>query len=52
MQEVYYTVARIVQVFSSIDVPDTEPHVSVGEEKQNLTLVVASAEGCVVSLTR
>ncbi|KAM7195406.1 Cytochrome P450 [Rhypophila sp. PSN 637] len=48
--EVYYTVARVVQVFPRIEVPTSELDVAVGDETQNLTLVVSSAEGCVVSL--
>lgn len=48
--QVSYTVARIVQVFPIMEVPSTEPEVEVGMEKQNLTLVVSSADGCVVSL--
>ncbi|KHN98863.1 Cytochrome P450 [Metarhizium album ARSEF 1941] len=48
--EVAYTVARLVQVFPKIKLPPGEPAVKVGQEKQILTLVVASAEGCRVSL--
>ncbi|OTA88363.1 hypothetical protein M434DRAFT_80417 [Hypoxylon sp. CO27-5] len=48
--EVTYTVARLVQVFSRIEVPPGDPLVEVGKEKQALTLVVSSAEGCVVSM--
>ncbi|KAK2594964.1 hypothetical protein QQS21_007322 [Conoideocrella luteorostrata] len=50
MVEVTYTVARLVQIFPSINVPPGETVLNVGDEKQTLTLVVASAEGCVVSL--
>ncbi|KAI0114263.1 cytochrome P450 52A11 [Hypoxylon sp. NC0597] len=50
MLEVTYTVARIVQVFSRIEVPPGDPLVEVGKEKQILTLVVSSAEGCIVSM--
>ncbi|KAK1756234.1 cytochrome P450 [Echria macrotheca] len=48
--EVAYTVARVVQVFPQISVPPSEVPVAVGKEKQTLTLVVSSAEGCWVSL--
>lgn len=48
--EVAYTVARLVQIFPTIHVTPAEAAVEVGQEKQTLTLVVASAEGCVVSL--
>ncbi|KAL6413894.1 cytochrome P450 [Ilyonectria robusta] len=50
LMQVSYTVARMVQVFPKMEVPRTEPKVEVGMEKQNLTLVVSSADGCVVSL--
>jgi len=48
--EVAYTVARVVQVFPNIEVPPGEKIGTTGKEKQTLTLVVASAEGCRVSL--
>lgn len=48
--EVAYTVSRVVQVFPRIEVPPGEARVDAGQEKQTLTLVVASAEGCVVLL--
>ncbi|KAH7313319.1 cytochrome P450 [Stachybotrys elegans] len=48
--EVTYAVARIVQAFPWIEVPPGSQDVEVGMEKQTLTLVVASAEGCVVSM--
>jgi cytochrome P450 len=53
MMEVAYTIARILQCFPRIDVCAEERKtgvVGVGEEKQNLTLVVSSAEGCKVEL--
>ena len=48
--EAGYTVARLVQQFSSITVPDGEPDVKVGKEKQTLTLVVTPSDGCWVKL--
>jgi cytochrome P450 len=48
--EAAYTVARLVQRFPSITVPDGEPHVEVGKEKQTLTLVVSPSDGCWVKL--
>jgi hypothetical protein len=48
--EASYTIARIIQSFPMIDVPNTEPEVDVGQEKQILTLVVSSGEGCIVRL--
>ncbi|KAI0544108.1 cytochrome P450 [Xylaria curta] len=50
--EASYTVVRLVQAFPQITVPRTEPRVEVGDERQNLTLVVSCAEGCVVSMSR
>ncbi|KAI0866205.1 cytochrome P450 [Xylaria cubensis] len=50
--EASYTVVRLVQAFPQITVPSTEPQVGVGDERQNFTLVVSCAEGCVVSLSR
>ncbi|ROW15278.1 hypothetical protein VPNG_03003 [Cytospora leucostoma] len=49
--EISYTVCRIIQVFPNITVPPSEPHVDIGKEKQNLTLVVACADGCRLSLS-
>lgn len=48
--EVSYTVCRLIQVFPHIVVPDSEPRVEVGKERQSLTLVVAPADGCRLSL--
>lgn len=48
--EAGYTVARLVQRFPFINVPADDPHVEVGEEKQVLTLVVASGDGCRVQM--
>lgn len=50
MLEVSYVVARLIQVYPHIDLPDTEPLVKVGTERQRLTLVVASDDGCQVRL--
>lgn len=48
--EASYTVARILQVYPKIGLSSAEASVKVGEERQTLTLVVASAEGCKVQL--
>ena len=50
MLEASYTVARIVQRFPFITVPDGDSDVEVGKEKQTLTLVVACGEGCRLQL--
>ncbi len=44
--EAGYTIARLIQRFPSITVPAGDPVVQIGEEKQILTLVVASADVC------
>lgn len=48
--EASYAIARIVQTFPKIDVPEAEPDVPLGEERQTLTLVVSSTDGCRVVL--
>ena len=44
--EINYTVSRLIQVFPSITVPEDEPDVPIGDERQNLTLVVCATDGC------
>ncbi|EMD97755.1 hypothetical protein COCHEDRAFT_1085873, partial [Bipolaris maydis C5] len=48
--EAGYTVARLVQKFPFLTVPQDEPIVATGKEKQVLTLVVASGDGCRVHM--
>lgn len=48
--EAGYTIARIIQQFPSITIPEGEDTIQVGKEKQTLTLVVAPADGCRVQL--
>jgi cytochrome P450 len=48
--EAGYTVARLIQRFPFITVPKNEPVVATGKEKQTLTLVVASGDGCRVHM--
>ena len=48
--EAGYTVARLVQRFPFVEVPDGEEIVPIGKEKQTLTLVVAPGDGCKVHL--
>ncbi|KAL1882906.1 hypothetical protein Daus18300_000544 [Diaporthe australafricana] len=48
--EVSYTLCRVIQAFPYLSVPESEPRVEVGQERQTLTLVVASADGCRLSL--
>lgn len=44
--EASYTVARLVQRFPYFEVPAGDEIMKPGKERQTLTLVVASAEGC------
>ncbi|KAI0571343.1 N-alkane-inducible cytochrome P450 [Pyrenophora tritici-repentis] len=48
--EVGYTVARLVQKFPFLTVPQNEPTVAAGKENQVLTLVIASGDGCRVHM--
>ncbi|KAI4939601.1 uncharacterized protein J4E92_000887 [Alternaria infectoria] len=48
--EAGYTVARLVQMFPSMTVPKDDPIVPTGRERQTLTLVVASGDGCRVHM--
>lgn len=50
--EAGYTVVRMLQVFPHVELPPGEPESIVGKERQTLTLVVASGEGCRLKLTR
>lgn len=48
--EAGYTVARILQRFPYIEVPKDDGGRDIGQEKQVLTLVVASGDGCRLNL--
>ncbi|KAH8821917.1 cytochrome P450 [Xylogone sp. PMI_703] len=48
--EASYTIIRIIQTFPKLRLPPGIPIVPPGEEKQSLTIVVSSAEGCKVLL--
>ncbi|KAG2010662.1 hypothetical protein GB937_007628, partial [Aspergillus fischeri] len=50
LMEVSYTVVRLLQTFSSIILPKGEPIEPVGSERQRLTLVLSSADGCRVQI--
>ncbi|KAK5106304.1 hypothetical protein LTS08_000422 [Lithohypha guttulata] len=45
-----YAIARFVQAYPNLRLPEGTKVVPVGQEPQNLTIVVSSAEGCKVSL--
>ena len=44
--EASYTVARLVQRFPYVEVPEDDSLAETGKEKQRLTLVVSCGEGC------
>ena len=50
LSEAGYTVARLVQKFPFLTVPQDDPVVAIRKEKQILTLVVASGDGCRVHM--
>ncbi|KAM5453829.1 hypothetical protein MaudCBS49596_002452 [Microsporum audouinii] len=51
--EVGYTVVRLLQTFETIEMAEEKgPYPLVGEEKQTLTLVVSSGEGCWVKMKK
>jgi cytochrome P450 len=50
LMEATYTVARLVQRYPYMSVSDGQT-LEVGKEKQLLTLVLASAEGCCLRLS-
>lgn len=49
--EISYTIARLIQLYPAIEVARGERFAKPGDEKQTLTLVVSSAEGCKVKLS-
>ncbi|KAH7040026.1 cytochrome P450 [Microdochium trichocladiopsis] len=50
LAEVYYTIIRLLKAFPLIQLPADEPNEVLGTERQRLTLVLASENGCRVSL--
>jgi cytochrome P450 len=50
--EVAYTIVRMLQTFRHISLPIGEPNEPVGNEKQRLTLVLLSADGCKVEIRK
>ncbi|KAF2100841.1 cytochrome P450 [Rhizodiscina lignyota] len=46
LMEVYYTVVRLLQAFPTIEIAEGELVEPVGTERQRLTLVLSSADGC------
>lgn len=52
LMEISYTIVALLQTFPVIEMPDGEVVEPVGTEKQRLTLVLASADGCRVKYSR
>lgn len=48
--EASFVIVQVLRRFSRLTVPADEPVESIGDERQLLTLVVASADGCKVIL--
>ena len=52
LMEVSYTIVRLLQAFATIRLPSGETNEPVGTERQRLTLVLSSADGCRVELVK
>jgi cytochrome P450 len=52
LMEVSYTLIRLLQEFPVITLPAHEKNEPIGTEKQRLTLVLSSADGCRVQVGR
>jgi cytochrome P450 len=50
LMEVSYTIVRVLQTFQAISLPEGEQIEPVGTERQTLTLVLSSADGCRVAV--
>jgi cytochrome P450 len=48
LMEISYTIVKLLQAFPSISLSASQIREEVGGEKQNLTLVLTSADGCKV----
>ncbi|KAI0203136.1 cytochrome P450 [Astrocystis sublimbata] len=49
LMEVYYTTVKLLQTFPCIELPTGEENEPIGTERQRLSLVLASADGCKIS---
>lgn len=49
--EASYGIVRVLQAFPNLRLSPQEPQEPTGQEKQSLTIVVSSAEGCRVLLS-
>jgi cytochrome P450 len=52
LMQISYTVVRLLQTFPSIKVPVGEKLEHIGDERQQLTLVLSCADGCRVMISR
>ncbi|KAK3905882.1 cytochrome P450 52A13 [Staphylotrichum tortipilum] len=52
LMEISYTIVRLFQTFTAIELPESEVVEAVGTERQKLTLVLSSADGCRVKVRR
>jgi cytochrome P450 len=52
LMEASYTVVRLLQTFPDIELPEGESVEPVGSERQTLTLVLSSADGCRVKVKK
>ena len=52
LMEISYTLIRMLQEFPAISLPVDEVNGPIGTERQRLTLVLSSADGCKVKLSR
>lgn len=52
LMEVSYTVVRLLQKFSAIELPEGEAVEPLGSERHTLTLVLSSADGCRVNVEK
>lgn len=52
LMAISYTVVRLLQAYPVILLPEGEENEPVGTERQRLTLVLSSADGCRVKLSR
>lgn len=50
LMEASYAIVKIIQTFPHLRLPEGVEKEATGQEKQNLTIVVSSAEGCKVLL--
>ncbi|KAH8646249.1 cytochrome P450 [Xylariales sp. PMI_506] len=52
LMEVSYIIVGLLQTFSTFDLPQGEPIEPVGTERQRLTLVLSSEDGCKVAVRK